>query len=109
MDDEYDAERLERLNNESEALDSQRLWDIHKTQNHGLYNLGGGKENSCSILESFRMIEEITAMMTTIAQISVPTSCRSIYFVGGGGGGDWLVSPEPSCGPPIEERISVSA
>jgi len=25
-----------------------------------VYNLGGGKENSCSILESFRMVEQIT-------------------------------------------------
>ena len=25
-----------------------------------VYNLGGGKSNSCSIIESFRMIEEIT-------------------------------------------------
>jgi len=27
-----------------------------------VYNLGGGKDNSCSILEAFRMIEEITSL-----------------------------------------------
>jgi CDP-paratose 2-epimerase len=26
----------------------------------GVYNLGGGKENSCSVLEAFRMVEAIT-------------------------------------------------
>lgn len=29
-----------------------------------VYNLGGGKENSCSILESFRLLEEITGKPT---------------------------------------------
>jgi CDP-paratose 2-epimerase len=29
-----------------------------------VYNLGGGKDNSCSILEAFRMIEEITGQKT---------------------------------------------
>jgi CDP-paratose 2-epimerase len=35
-----------------------------------VYNLGGGKSNSCSILEAFRMLEEITgvAMKCSIDQ-----------------------------------------
>ena len=30
-----------------------------------VYNLGGGKGNSCSILEAFRMAEEVTGLAMT--------------------------------------------
>ena len=37
------------------------MFEFYKAPRVGeVYNLGGGKENSCSILEAFRMIEEIT-------------------------------------------------
>ena len=32
----------------------------HDPRRGEVYNLGGGKENSCSILESFEMVEQIT-------------------------------------------------
>ena len=32
-----------------------------------VYNLGGGKDNSCSILEAFRMAEDVTGKNDELA------------------------------------------
>lgn len=45
------------------SLDVVRfMWEfIQKPRSGQVYNLGGGKENSCSILEAFALVEQITS------------------------------------------------
>jgi len=46
------------------------MHEFYRTPGCGeVYNLGGGKENSCSILESFQMVEEITGKKQRFAYV----------------------------------------
>jgi len=49
------------------------MYEFYRNPKTGeVYNLGGGKENSCSILEAFQMVEEITGRKQRYVYIDRP-------------------------------------
>ncbi len=65
------------------SLDVARFIDVFIQNPHcaGVYNLGGGRENSCSILEAFALIEAISGKKMVADYVETPRRGDHICYI----------------------------
>ena len=60
----------------------QALWEFYKTKNNsGIYNIGGGRLNSCSILEVIDLLKRKHGLVTKYEMIKTNRSGDHIWYI----------------------------